>query len=98
MNAQEIATKAAELVSGDREKQHGVKAKNFANIARLWNAWLDIRAGISNQLTATDVAKMMALLKIARMESGEYNADDAIDGAGYIAIAGELAAPQETRR
>lgn len=97
MKAQDIATKAAELVSGDREKTHGKKATNFANIARLWNAWLELRFGVSG-LTGADVAKLMALLKIARMESGEHNPDDSVDLCGYGAIAGELAAPQEFNR
>ena len=38
---------------------------------------------------------MMALLKIARTQSGAMNDDDAIDAIGYIACAGEIAS---TRR
>ena len=97
MRADEIAMKAAHLISGDREKTHGEKSRNLANIARLWNAWLEIRFGVSG-LSGADVAKLMGLLKIARMESGQFNLDDAIDGCGYIAIAGELDAPVITRR
>lgn len=96
MNANQIAQRAAELVNGDRERTHGNKAVNFANIARLWNAWLEVRfeGDMPGRIYGADVAKMMALLKIARMESGEYNADDAIDACGYAALAGELAAPR----
>ena len=36
------------------------------------------------------VAMMMALLKIARTKTGSPNKDDLIDGAAYLAIAGEL--------
>jgi hypothetical protein len=97
MKASEIAMKVAGLVDGEREKSHGTKADNFNNIARLWNAWLDVRFGASG-LSGADVAKLMALLKIARMESGEFNEDDAVDACGYAAIAGELATPTETRR
>lgn len=94
MNANQIASRAAELVNGDREKTHGDKAVNFGNIAELWHTWLFIRFGEECPLSGADVAKMMALLKIARMESGEFNEDDAIDAAGYIAIGGELSAPR----
>ena len=97
MKASEIAQQVASLVDGDREKTHGTKADNFANIARLWNAWLETRFGASG-LTGADVAKLMALLKIARMESGEFNDDDFVDSVGYLCIAGELSAPVVTRR
>lgn len=97
MRADEIAMKAASLVSGDREKTHGVKKTNFENIARIWNAWLHSRPRWAD-LTAADVAKMMVLLKVARMESGDFNLDDALDACGYAAIAGELAEPVVTRR
>lgn len=99
MLAQDIAAKAAELVSGDRERMHGDKETNFDNIASLWNAWLDMRfpggGGLAGDLTGADVATLMELLKIARRVSGEFNPDDFVDGAGYAAIAGELAAPGE---
>lgn len=98
MKASEIAMKVAGLVDGEREKAHGNKATNFNNIARLWNAWFKINDGLAGQLTGADVAKLMALLKIARMESGEHNDDDFIDGTGYLAIAGELSTPTETKR
>jgi hypothetical protein len=95
VKAEEIANKAASLVAGDRAATHGDKAINFRNIADMWNAWLDIRfpTGPLATLTPADVAKLMALLKIARMESGQYNADDAVDAVGYIAISGELSQP-----
>ena len=34
---------------------------------------------------------MMALLKVARTKLGNLNKDDYVDGAGYLAIAGEIA-------
>jgi hypothetical protein len=33
---------------------------------------------------------MMSLLKLARSEHGAHNIDNAIDGAAYLGIAGEL--------
>lgn len=92
MKAEEIALKAAELVGGDRAASHGDKAKNFAAIARLWTAYMKSRRDPETDLDAADIGHMMALLKIARTQSGEFNIDDSIDGAGYIACAGEIAA------
>jgi len=36
------------------------------------------------------VALCMALLKIARAKNGTFNSDDFIDGAGYMALAGDV--------
>jgi hypothetical protein len=89
MNAVDLIEKAGDLVGGDRAKQHGDKHRNFANIAALWNAYLQPKQGAL--ISATDVGYMMALLKIARAQSGAINDDDAIDAIGYIACAGEIA-------
>ena len=70
--------------SDKRQKEHGDKVKNHANIASLWSWYL------KKEVTAYDVAMMMALLKIARTKTGSPNKDDLIDGAAYLAIAGEL--------
>lgn len=90
MKASEICSRAAELVAGERNRTHGDKRENHENIAKMWNAYFRIRRNQIAPLDAKDVATMMALLKIARMELGEYNPDDAIDGAGYLAIRAEL--------
>ena len=99
--AKEICETAAALVSGERDRQHGAKEQNFHNISKLWAAYLSLVLG--NRLPdargfdfyATDVANMMALMKMARTFSGEYNPDDYIDMVGYAACAGELASPKE---
>lgn len=92
MKAHEIATRAAELVGGDREKLHGDKALNLSNIAAVWNGIL-VAAGKPprNPLDALDVANLMEGLKIARRYSGDFNLDDYVDGAGYASVAGEIA-------
>jgi hypothetical protein len=50
---------------------------------------------MGRQLDARDVGNMMALMKVARQFSGEFNIDDFIDGCGYLACAGEIAALQD---
>lgn len=91
MKAHEIATEAARLVSGDRQRTHGDKAVNFTNIARLWTAYLDNRADPCAALSPLDVAHLMVLLKVARTQLGAVNPDDWTDMAGYAACAGEVA-------
>ena len=67
-----------------KQKEHGERVANHNNIAKLWSWYL------RKEVTAYDVAMMMALLKIARTKTGSANKDDIIDGAAYLAIAGEL--------
>ena len=86
MTRKEILDKALSIVTTDRENQYGPPENNFALIARLWREYLDI----DTDITAHDVAIMMALLKIARIASGRPNADNYVDLAGYAACAGEI--------
>lgn len=90
--AHQICAKAAELIGGERDRQHGAKERNFQNIADLWTAYLDIRAcDRGSPITAHDVALMMVLTKVARTQTGGLNVDDYVDAAGYAGCAGELA-------
>jgi hypothetical protein len=97
MKADEICARAARLVGGEREQQHGPKLQNHSNIAVLWDAYFDMRTANdpAGEITAHDVALMMVLLKIARTMSGEFNADDYIDMAGYAGVAAEIASQTE---
>lgn len=94
MKANEIASKAANLISGDRNDQYGEMEANHLAIACLWNGYLYAKRTNTNadwdDLSAADVARMMVLLKIARTLNGSFNADDYIDAAGYAAIAGDI--------
>jgi hypothetical protein len=93
LNAPDIATKAAELVGGNRAESHGDMHTHFAHVASLWSAYLKLDIPLS----AVDVPHMMALLKIARTKSGSTNIDDWIDGSGYLACAGEVATKEYRR-
>ena len=75
---------AVMLVEGDRELEYGDKVINHGNIAKLWSAYLD------HPITGHEVAVMMCLLKIARTKIGKRTRDTYVDGAAYMAIAGEI--------
>jgi hypothetical protein len=90
MQAYEFCTKAAVLVNGDRADTHGNLLENFYLISSFWQNYLTSSIGVDIELKPSDVANMMILLKVARSISGEYNADDFIDMAGYAGIAGYL--------
>ena len=87
-SAKAIAERAASLVSGERQTQHGDKLQNMEKIAQLWNAWLIIRK--PGPINGHDVAMMNALQKAARTQSGAMNVDDYVDLAGYAGVAGEV--------
>ena len=91
MTAKETLEEAIELIGGHRANTHGSMYENHQNIARLWNGYLHDK----ETLTASDVANMMELLKIARRKIGELNPDDYIDGAGYAAVAFECDKEQQ---
>lgn len=96
VKSHEIARRAADLMSGDRAATHGDKMVNHQNIADLWNGYLG--AQLARPVTPSQVALMMALLKIARTKAGGHNPDDYVDGTAYVAIGGELAEREQLRK
>jgi hypothetical protein len=77
--------KAISLIDGDRDKQHGDRHENFGMIAALWSTFL------GHDIKPHQVAWCMVLMKAARESNGAHSLDNAIDAAGYAALAGELA-------
>lgn len=89
MTRKDILDAANKCVNGDREGDYGSPERNFETIAELWNAYIGHKSG-PVVLTGSDVAAMMALMKISRIASGKPKADNWIDLAGYAACGGEL--------
>jgi len=83
MTRSKVLGRADQLINGDRARQYGSATDNFGCIAQMWSAYL------GKDVTAFDVANMMALLKVARLRNGSH-ADSSIDGCGYLALAHEL--------
>lgn len=76
---------AKSLTYGERNRQHGNVWTNFGWIADAWSGFT------GREVKRSEVALLMALMKIARTRSGSHNPDDYTDGTAYMAIAGELA-------
>ena len=87
--AHDVVSEAARLVGGDRERTHGSKHDNFTKIARVWNAYLRNANPAHVDLGPDQAADLMELMKVARRQSGAFNPDDYIDGAGYAGVAFE---------
>lgn len=84
MTRSEILDKAKACVCGDREQDYGSPESNFGRIAEFWTTYMGY------PVNATDVAAMLALLKIARIASGHAKDDNWVDLAGYAACGGEI--------
>jgi len=84
LNRKDILEAATSLTTNDRNLQHGEPYINHDNIARIWSVILGYR------VEPFQVALCMAGLKLARLSGNPDNMDSYIDGAAYLAIAGEL--------
>lgn len=74
-----------------RHAHYGAPGDNFDAIARRWRAHLVNRFGAEIAIDASDVAVMMADVKLARLEHDPKHADSWIDLAGYAACGAEIA-------
>lgn len=94
MTREEILKAAQSCISGEREEDYGSPEDNFRMIAALWTSYLRQNCAYLSAdicILPSDVAAMMALLKIARIATGSGHADSWIDLAGYAACGGEIA-------
>lgn len=83
--------RAASDAVSRRPRQYGPPEQNFERIAALWRAHLSNKYGRACHLDNSDVALMMVLLKVARLEADDTHADSWIDIAGYAATGAEVA-------
>jgi len=98
MNRQQTLDAASAAV-GERPKSYGSPEQNFDRIAALWNAYLNGKASDPKQpVGATDVAIMLALMKIARLEENPSHADSWVDLAGYAACGAEVSTAEVWRK
>lgn len=83
-----ILNEANSIVNGARANVYGGPEDSFRTIAGLWSTYLS-RAGRIVNVGAADVASMMALLKIARIQNSPDHRDSWVDIAGYAACGAE---------
>lgn len=99
---EQILGAVAKAVLSDRNKSYGNPEDNFANIAYLWNWYLENRKGSSPdapfKITPIDVAHMHGLMKYARLSTNPYHRDSVVDVAGYAACAGDMVKSHEEKQ
>lgn len=64
--------------NGERQKVYGHPRRDFNRTALMWSGILGV------EVTAHDVALMMAALKISRLKSTPEHADSVVDLIGYV--------------
>lgn len=77
-----ILSIAQRVTSGDRRRDYGSAKENHDKIADMWNTYLMIRKEHDGLISASDVAAMMILLKLAR-HANSPKKDNFTDIAGY---------------
>lgn len=82
--------RAEETICRDRQDIHGNPEDTHALIAEYWSIYLSQETGKILQIDGADVAVMMTLFKIARLQVNPAHSDNIVDGLGYLAIAGEI--------
>tara|TARA_R110000824_G_scaffold236139_3_gene424911 strand:- start:994 stop:1434 length:441 start_codon:yes stop_codon:yes gene_type:complete len=80
----QVLDTAKEYVTKDRAADHGNMEDNFKTIGKYWSVHLGMN------ISATDVAVMMTLLKIARIKSNPSHPDNWVDACGYMSCGGEI--------
>ena len=85
MKRPDIIKAASSIVEVDRMADHGKPEDSFALIAGYWSLHLGVT------VSAVDVAVMMTLLKLARINGNPQHLDSWTDGIGYLACGGEIA-------
>jgi len=83
MDREEILQTAIRLTMGDRNDQNGDPFENHQRIAQIWSVIL------GQKIEPYQVALCMAGLKLARLAYNPLE-DSFVDGAAYLAIAGEI--------
>jgi hypothetical protein len=94
-----LIDEASQYVTKDRNTSYGEPEDNFQAIADVWNAQ-GVRIdkphnGSHRNVTSTDVALMMAGMKLARLKTNPSHRDSWVDLIGYAACGGDIALPDE---
>lgn len=86
----EILNTGAVLTNGDRDKDYGSPVVNYIHTAALLTAYFKDKLGYeSYEFTAEDACMIQVLVKASRIAGGHFKLDNYIDGATYLAMAGE---------
>lgn len=96
-NRASILDRAKQIICRERNNEYGEPEYSFSQIAEYWAAYIKhncVSLGADIDLTARDVALMMALFKVGRLETSGFDSYDSfIDLIGYSACAADIEFP-----
>lgn len=84
-----VLNEANRIVNGERANTYGGPEDSFKTIAGLWEAYLTKPGKTFVTISPSDVAIMLALLKVARLKNSPNHRDSWVDLAGYAACGAE---------
>lgn len=91
MKRDEVLDTAKGLINGDRAKDYGDAAENFARIADLVTPILAAKLKDGEKVDAHEVALILLQLKVARLITSPGHEDSWVDAAGYVSLGAEVA-------
>lgn len=83
MTRENILNEAMQIVTQDRNLDYGSPEDNFKIIAEFWRIYT------GTTFTPADVAVMMMMVKISRLQKSPGKRDHWVDIAGYAACGGQ---------
>ncbi len=97
-NRETILSEVKKIICNDRNEQYGEPEDSFKKIAEYWHTYLEHNCLVSDigfHITERDVAIMMVLFKLGRMETSYFeNYDSFIDAIGYMTCATDIEYPK----
>lgn len=84
MNRSEVLKSVDTIINGARQENYGNPESNFSRISAYWTQYL------SKDISPADVAVMMVLMKVARLQNNINHEDSWIDICGYAANGCEI--------
>lgn len=96
-NRASILDRAKQIICRERNNEYGEPEYSFSQIAEYWAAYIKHNCaapGANIAIAARDVALLMALFKVGRLETSSFDSYDSfIDLIGYSACAADIEFP-----
>lgn len=86
---EEILAEARALISNDRNAQYGPPAQDFQRTAAMLSSLWDHKLKEGEAIEAHDIAVMLAVVKLSRIQWSPHKKDSWVDLAGYAACGAE---------
>lgn len=101
-NRETILSEVKKIICNDRNEQYGEPEDSFEKIADYWTTYIKhncVTLGADCDLDARDVAILMVLFKLGRMETSYFESYDSfIDAIGYMICATDIEYPKPPKK